>query len=267
MKFAIFNVPHFLGEVNPKRTETALIKASGLVEELDAIWVDVEAADHDDAVISTNIALASAIAAYPDHFSIVLSGDCVNCIGAVKGLSAYHENINVMWYDAHGDFNTPETSPSGFLGGMPLAALVGRGNQYLLEALDLQPLPESNVYISDARDLDPAEGDNLRSSDVHFLEEVQQYLTVDLPDAPLYVHLDVDVVDAAQMTGLGYPADNGPSVEDVSATLKRLATDGNVVGLLLSLFSTEASDDDEKALNATLQMTRALIQSLQEQSA
>ena len=261
MKFAIFNVPHFLGQVNPKRTETALIKASGLVEELDAVWVDVEAADHDDPVIGVNVALANAIAAYPDHFPIVLSGDCVNCTGAVKGLSTHHNNINVMWYDAHGDFNTPETSPSGFLGGMPLAALVGRGNQYLLEALDLQPLPESNVFISDARDLDPAEGDNLRSSDVRFLEDVQQYLTVDLPDAPLYIHLDVDVVDAAQMPGLGYPANNGPSVDNVCATLKRLATDGNVAGLLLSLWSTEISDNDEKALNTTLQMMRTRMQS------
>lgn len=269
MKFAIFNVPHFIGQLNPQRTETALIKASSVVAALDAEWVDVlpDVSNHNDPVIAVNQALSEAVARYPDHFPIILSGDCVNCLGAIKGLSSRHHDLHVIWFDAHGDFNTPETTPSGFLGGMPLAALVGRGNQHLLEHLDLTPLPEAHVYISDARDLDPEEGENLRSSDVHFLPDVQQYVTIDLPDAPLYVHLDVDIVDASEMPGLSYPASNGPSVDDVSTTLARIARDGNVVALLLSLWSTDVSDNDGQALAATIQMVQALIQNLQERSA
>ena len=87
---------------------------------------------------------------------VVIGADCQTPIAVVAGLSRAGVSPRVLWLDAHGDFNTPTTSPSGFLGGMPLAMLVGRGDRRLLEAAGLAPLSERDVVLFDARDLDPA---------------------------------------------------------------------------------------------------------------
>lgn len=265
MEFVIINVPHFLGEKNPKRIETELIKGTAFIQSLNAPWVDVQpSTGYDDPVVALNVALAQAVADHAERFPIILSGDCVNCIGAVRGLKQRHESLGVVWYDAHGDFNTPETTPSGFLGGMPLAALVGRGNQHLLEGVELDPLPESMIVISDVRDLDPQEGNNLRESEIGVLEAVSMLETHPLPNAPLYVHLDVDILDPQYMPGLGYPAPNGPDVETVKRSLERIGRDAEIAGLLVSLWSTELAPNDETALDNTIQMMQALIEILQE---
>ena len=69
-----------------------------------------------------------------------------------------------MWLVSHGDFNTWETTPSGFLGGMPLAMLTGRGDQRMLEAVGLDPLADNQVWLSDARDLDPGDPGRLSAA-------------------------------------------------------------------------------------------------------
>lgn len=260
-EFICIGVPQFLGEKLANRTEVAQIKASGFADQIAATWVEVEPNydNYDDPVIAVNVALAETLAQNKDRFPIVFAADCVSSIGMVKGLG--HENLNVLWYDAHGDFNTPETSPSGFLGGMPLAALVGRGNQLLLAALNLKPLPEEHIIITDVRDLDAVEGVKLFGSDIEVVEDVDDLLDLPLPDEPTYIHLDLDILDPEYMPAVGYPADDGPSTKDVVKTLKYAAREGNVVGLLVSLWNADQAEDDGP-LNTTLQMVRALIENL-----
>ena len=82
---------------------------------------------------------------------ISVAGDCCSAIGMLAGLQRAGLDPVLIWFDAHGDFNTWETTPSGFLGGMPLAMLVGKGEQSLLSALELKPLSEDRVVLTDAR--------------------------------------------------------------------------------------------------------------------
>lgn len=73
---------------------------------------------------------------------LLLSGDCTTAIGAVAGLQRRHGDLAVVWLDGHGDFNTPGTTITGYLGGMPLAALTGRAPQLMCGPLQLRPVAE-----------------------------------------------------------------------------------------------------------------------------
>jgi arginase len=259
----VIGVPQFLGERLESRTEIQEILETGFLDKIGERYIEIEPDydAYDDPVIATNAALASIIVDHADEFPVILASDCTSCLGAVKGLTAHHDELGVVWYDAHGDFNTPDTSPSGFLGGMPLAALVGRGNEHLLEGLELEPIPEDHVMITDVRDLDPVEGDNLQASNVIVYEDVADLLDAPLPDYPLYIHLDVDILDPQYMPALGYPADNGPTPEAVIETLARLARDGKIAGLLVSLWNADRANNDLPRDN-TLRMVHGLLNNL-----
>lgn len=255
-QYVCIGVPYWLGKRLEGRTEILSIKVSGIVQELGAEWVDItpDFATSADPVIAVNCSLAEVIATHRDRTPLIFASDCTSALGALKGLE--HHNPAVLWYDAHGDFNTPETTPSGFLGGMPLAALVGRGNDHLMQGVGLTPLAESDVIISDARDLDPEESVMLRQSKVRHLSNVSDLLTTVLPAKPLYVHMDVDVVDPSEMPAMNYPAPGGPSLEQVAATLARVAREGRVAGILFSLWD-DTMDGAGKALDSTLRLVRA----------
>ena len=159
---------------------------------------------------------------------VVIAGDCCTAIGVTAGIQRASLDPIVIWLDAHGDFNTWETSPSGFLGGMPLAMLVGRGEQTLLDSLRMKPLREEHVIISDGRDLDPDEREALMNSKVTHLQDATQLLEHALPDAPIHVHFDTDVIDASEAPAMSYPSLGGPSAEDLLRVFRYLAGTGNV---------------------------------------
>ncbi len=259
MEYVCISVPYFLGEKRPERTETAQILASGYDRKIGAEWIEISPQfdRYTDGVVAVNAAIADAMQAHAGKFPIIFAADCTSCFGPVKGLGR-PDDLGVVWIDAHGDFNTPETTPSGFLGGMPLAALVGRGNQYLLEGLDLAPLPEANIVITDVRDLDPEEGENLRASAITIAPTMDDLLTVDLPHGPIYVHLDVDILDPVYMPALNYPANGGPNTEQVKAGLQRIAHEGNVAALLVSLWNADRAEDDGP-LQTTLDLVDAFL--------
>ncbi len=256
--YVCIGVPHFIGKLVEGRTEVAQIKASGFAAEIGAPWVDVtpDFGFGIDPVAAVNSALAEAIHAHAGRIPLIFAADCVSCLGAMKGLERHAPAV--VWLDAHGDFNTPQTTPSGFPGGMPLAMLVGRGDRQLLQALDLRPIAEEDVILTDARDLDPLESIALRGSQVRHLLKVSELLTAPLPGRPLYIHLDTDVIDPAEMPGLGYPAPAGPPLETVEAALRRVARDGRPVGILFSLWNA-ALTDDPRPLAAVLRLARAFV--------
>jgi len=259
-EYVCIGVPYFLGQRLDARTEVDAIRASGIAGELGAEWLEIapDVAASPDPVTAVNRSLAQAIAARRDRFPIIFAGDCTSAIGAAKGLES-GEGLGVVWLDAHGDFNTPETTPSGFLGGMPLAMLVGRGEQYLLEGVGLAPLSEADIILTDARDLDPGEAVALRESAITHLPDLRDLLAAPLPAMPLYVHLDVDVVNPDQMPAMSYTAPGGPSLEDTAAVVRRVAREGRVVGLLVGLWNDDLATDD-RPLRGTLALVRAFVE-------
>lgn len=170
-----------------------------------------------------------------DELPVVWAGDCVSTIGVLAGLQRRGLQPTLIWFDAHGDFNTWDTTPSGFIGGMPLAMIVGRGEQTIIEGAGMRPLGESAVELVGARDLDPDEMEAITGSSV----TMESVATAGLepPPGPLYVHVDVDVVDPAYMPAMNYPAPGGPTLVAVQEALRRYAATDRVVAFSMSLWN------------------------------
>jgi arginase len=156
-----------------------------------------------DAVVDVNRLIARAVreAVEQESLPVVLAGNCNSCLGTLAGLGG-GEGTGVVWFDAHGDFNTPSTSPSGLLEGMSLAAAVGLCHDDLRVRTALHdPVAGRDVLLLGARDLDPGEGDRLAASQVTVrppgrLEDVPELLVaLRLRAQRVYLHFDVDVLD------------------------------------------------------------------------
>jgi len=167
--------------------------------------------------------VAGAVA--DDHFPLVLGGDHSIAIGTVTGVARDRE-VGVVWFDAHGDFNTPETTPSGNVHGMPLAALLGRDHFTNSTWARADGLAPENVALVGARSLDDREKVALRESgvtvytmtdvDERGLPEVTREavgIATDGADA-LHVSLDLDFLDPAEAPGVGTPVRGGASYRE-----------------------------------------------------
>ncbi len=160
-----------------------------------------------------NLALAVALPERP----LVLGGCCCAHVGAVEGLAARHGRIAVVWLDAHGDLNTPETSPSGNEWGMPLRMLI-----------DSQTVDAVDVLLVGARNLDPPEAEFIAASG---LRTAEAGLAAALEGTSgVYVALDVDVLDPAEPVAMFMPEPGGPSVAETAAFLERIAAAAPLVG-------------------------------------
>jgi arginase len=160
----------------------------------------------------------------------VISGDCMASLATVAGLNRAGIDAGVVWFDAHGDVQTLETTTSGYVGGMPLRMITGYRPELLAERLALRPVAEDRVVLVDARDLDPAEADYLETAAIR-RTGVAGLSADGLPDGPLLLHLDVDVVDGAQLPGLRYPVGGGPDLDEVLAAAHRVLDTGRVAAI------------------------------------
>jgi len=160
----------------------------------------------------------------------IVSGDCTVTIGIAAGLQRAGLDPAIVWFDAHGDLQTMETTSSGYLGGMALRFLLGYRADLIAEPLGLRPPPEERVVLVDARDLDPPEVDYLASAGVKRLP-VTDLTPEDLPDGPLLVNLDLDVIDPDDLPGLRYPAAGGPGLDSVVRATRMVVGTGRVAAL------------------------------------
>lgn len=203
----------------------------------------------------TNDAIAAFVEeSVGDGFRPVsIAGDCCAAIGVVAGLQRAGLRPRILWLDAHGDFNTPETSPSGYLAGMALAMLAGRGDQALPERLRIRPIAEKDVVLCDARDLDPGERAALAASEVRRVT-VDQLDAVDFGSGPLYVHFDCDILDPAEAPAMQFPTPGGPALAALQAALRRVAERANIVAVSLTTWAIDQDDtgETERAVNGTM---------------
>jgi arginase len=203
----------------------------GLVDEPADTTVTADLPDDTDiwgrlAVLYDRVADVVSAAASP----VVISGDCTVSLGTVAGLQRRGVDPAVVWFDAHGDVQTLETTTSGYIGGMPLRLLVGYRPELIADRLGLRALREEQAVLVDARDLDPAEREYLQGSGIRRY----QIQDLELPDGPLVVHVDLDVVDGAELPGLLFPVPGGPSMRDVLAKVEEIIGTGRVVAVDLA---------------------------------
>jgi arginase len=215
------------------------------------------------AELAREVAFAAALGELP----VSIAGDCVSTMGVLAGLQrAGREPQRMLWLDAHGDFHTWGTTQTQYLGGMPLAMLVGRPDRRrhrrdsiaaLRQAVGARPYPEARVLLSDARDLDPGEDEALaRSAIVRCpLDQVLRHLS---PQESLYVHFDTDVLDEAErMPALKYHVPAGPRLEEMAALFRRLR-DYPLLAVSVSAWHAEL-DEGDQAARICLQLLEELL--------
>lgn len=170
-----------------------------------------------------------------ERFPLILGGDHSIAIGTLAGLHRHYENLGVIWFDAHGDVNTAETSPSGNIHGMPLAVSLGNGHPNLTEIMskDAKVKPE-NVVLIGARDLDDGEKDLLKRLNikVYTMNEVNRYGMAQVIEETINylkertdgVHLsfDLDALNPQEAPGVGTPVKGGVTFRESNLALQML---------------------------------------------
>jgi arginase len=181
---------------------------------------------------------------------VLLSGSCFTGVGVVNGLG--ESSPGVVWFDAHGDFNTPESTIDGYFDGMGVAILTGSAWANLVEETGTTTIPESGVVLAGARDFDPLEEQRLESSAVRHLppSELESddavARTVDELDPPataLYLHLDLDVLDSEEAKVNIYSAPDGLSAEQLVAQVRSLLDTRPVRAVSLTAYDPEVDAD------------------------
>ena len=179
---------------------------------------------------------------------LVLGGDHSIAVGTMSGVAAYYHKdkrqVGYIWLDAHGDMNTPESSPSGNVHGMPLAAIMGFGPPELVELLGFMPKVEpQNAVIVGARDLDTQEKKLVKKSGVHVftmrdidergmrevMSEALKFATDDT--GGIAVSLDMDFVDPMDAPGVGTPVRGGVTYREAHLAMEMIADSETMASL------------------------------------
>jgi arginase len=242
--------------------------AGGLVETLRADGHDVALAERgldlgvgdarsrigrNGAILADLVAATRAAGRVP----LVLGGDCLVAIGIVAGIKRSSGGpLALAYFDAHGDFNTPETSPSGYLPGMPLACVCGRGLEDLrLAAGLLDPVAEADVSLLGVRDLDPPERAVLDTTPVRRFEPDQ--LETFAPLAfPTYLHIDLDTLDPSLAPGVTHPAPGGLAPQQVVGTARRVPRE--LAAIAVTTLVPER-DDGQRTQRSALEIVRGAL--------
>jgi arginase family enzyme len=185
----------------------AMVEAASLALDYPEVAVVEE-----ETLAMQTLAVASDLAVRP----LMLGGCCCSHVGAVEGLAARHGRVAVLWLDAHGDLNTPETSPSGNEWGMPLRML-----------LDRRTIAAGDTVLWGARNLDPPEEEFIAKARI--ADDPAVLLDAAEIEA-VYVALDCDVFDPGELA-VFMPEPAGPSLDDVEQLLTRVRDSGKLVGV------------------------------------
>jgi arginase len=197
-------------------------------------------------------------------FVLTLGGDHGLASGSIQGMLQTHENLKVIWIDAHGDCNTPETSPSGNYHGMPVAHLLGwipEGSMKSFDWLVPQLKPENIVFIG-LRDLDEGEKKLLKKHDIkvytpydieakggiaNVMDEALAYLEADEKDSnPIHISWDVDGCDPSFLKATGTKSRCGLSERESHFILRRCAGTGNLVSLDMVEVNPELEEKEDE---------------------
>jgi arginase len=194
--------------------------------------------------MSRRVAGAVSTSMQAGHFPLVLGGDHSLSIGSVRG-AAKNRKIGVIWLDAHADFNTDQTTPSGNIHGMSLAALAGLGDKSLVQLWDetIPAIDPAKIAIIGARDLDPGEKKNLKEAGamVMGMEQVDRFGMVSVVEKAIahisrdvdgiYLSLDLDALDPQHAPGVGTPVPAGLTQREAHLACEMIAETNKLIGM------------------------------------
>lgn len=204
-----------------------------------------------------------------NRFPLVLAGNCNSCVGTIAGIDS--SRLGIVWFDAHGDFNTPETTMTGFLDGMGLAMATGRCWRALLKTVPgFFPVPEKHVVHVGSRDLDSAERKMFEQAGVTLVAEkpagetdILETLGVALLELKnhvdrIYLHVDVDVLDTEQGQPNHLAVPGGLPVEIVEDAVGMVREHFSLAGCAISSYDP-TFDKDDNVLNAGVRLIKAAV--------
>lgn len=222
-----------------------------------------------EPIVRVSIDLADAVTAalQGGEFPLVLGGDHSIALGSITGVARVHRDIGVIWVDAHGDFNTHETTPSGNIHGMILGALAGLGHPSLTGIGGWSPkINTRSIVIVGARDLDPREQDLLREQQIRVFtmtdidqcgmsRVMEQAVEVaSLASHGIHLSLDMDSLDPREAPGVGTPVRGGLTYREAHLAMEVIAASGHMV----SMDAVEVNPILDRE-NATAQLAVELI--------
>lgn len=190
--------------------------------------------------VSTTLANRVSEAVTEKQFPLVLGGDHSIAIGTLAGLGEHYKNLGVIWFDAHADINTPDTTPSGNIHGMPLAVSIGIGHERLVQIRKYAPkIKPENVIIIGARSVDPGERELIHEQGIkvytmheidrlgmtRVMEETLSYLKGLAIDG-LHLSLDLDGLDPLYTPGVGTPVPGGMTYREGHLAMEMLQESG-----------------------------------------
>ncbi|MEV4368322.1 arginase family protein [Nonomuraea sp. NPDC049637] len=246
----VVEVPQWRG--SGARTAERLREGARLVAEMvDAdrrIQVEV---DDDDLVVTASRVRAAVAEAGWDGLLVTAGGDCgVELEPVAAARRRFGDGMVVVWFDAHGDLNTPESSPSGAFHGMVLRALTGEGPDGLVAG---QPVGAGQVVLAGVRDLDPAEVAFVEDQGVRWVRAADVEALVEAVGAAaaaggaertaVYVHVDFDVLDPQIFGSVGSPTPDGFRPEELVELVRAVAERFEVVGLGLMEYEPAGAED------------------------
>ncbi len=218
--------------------------------------------------VAREVAHHARAAAARGEFVLVLAGNCSTALGA---LAALGEPPGAVWIDAHGDFNTPETSASGLLDGMPLAAATGRCHPEWMRAVGRTPLPDDAVVLCGARDLDAAETVALAQSGVRGVDAARvralgaERAGAAVADAlgsrerDVYLHVDLDGIDPIDAPAVAYATPGGLLAADVLSIVRAVGEKHRLTAAALAAYDP-ARDEDERTARLAVRLALALAE-------
>jgi arginase len=205
-------------------------------------------------LVNRELAAAVRDARERNELPIVVAGACDASMGAVGGIP--HDRTGVVWIDAHGDFNTPESSTSGFFGGMSVAVLTGECYRAVWgEVGDSTPIPEDRIVLVGIRDLSPeAERERLDRSAVEIVPpggDVEGAITRLLERVDdVYLHVDLDGLDPQIAPGIvDPPVPGGLSIDELERVIRAL--DGRLAAVSITTYVPEW-DPEDRTLDVVL---------------
>ena len=194
-------------------------------------------------------------------FPIVLSGNCNAAVGTVSGCGA--RETGIVWFDAHGESTTPETTSSGFLDGMGISILAGQCWRTLAEGVPgFSPVPGKRIVLFGARDVEPAERFLLERIGVLQLEKSEQLeeILIANPEGfhQVYVHVDLDVLNPTVAIANQWAPAGGISLETLTGAIAKIQRHATISALGIGSYDP-ASDHDGNALNAAVAVAEAAL--------
>lgn len=204
---------------------------------------------------------------------LMTGGDCCHITGVFGGLQDVHgpdARIGLVWFDAHGDFNTPHTSLSGMLGGMPVAVCAGLAFPTWREGSHIAaPIPTDRIVMVDVRNLDEPEEQLIRSTDVTIVPNEGAQISPSLQAAIdqlaercdlIYFHIDSDILDGSLVPNHGTREPNGPNMMQVQAAIDMVMATGKVAAYaVVSVYG--AGEGRERSQASGIELVRSGLES------